>query len=178
MLACCLCTVCRPQKTDCLPKCECCPTQLNTWVLTYAFWLPLDTYTARKMTGAASAAWAPTLCAHLVGPKAKGHAPGSQQVHAAVHCDVCIPSSSFNRCAGQSRAGLRWQTCTLDVHLCDAHANHRTCIKSQIDGIGHMQTSLCFEAMRVGLLFCRPPTVPQPPTATWFASKQMQKCAV
>ena len=46
MLACCICTLCSPQKTDCLPKSECCPTQLNTWVPTYASWLPLHAYTA------------------------------------------------------------------------------------------------------------------------------------
>ena len=28
--------------------------------------------------------------------------------------------------------GLRRQTCTLDVHLCDVQSNHRACIKSQL----------------------------------------------
>ena len=46
MLACCICTLCSPQKTDCLTKSECCPTQLNTWVPTYASSLPLYAYTA------------------------------------------------------------------------------------------------------------------------------------
>ena len=83
-----------------------------------------------QVTG--SAAWAPTPRAHLVGPKAnlKVHAPTSQQVHAAVHCDVCIPSSSFNRCADQSRAWFALAdnarlmcTCVMDMQITDPVLN-------------------------------------------------------
>ena len=104
MLACCICAHCAVHRK--LTACQRVSAAQHSSTPGSPPMLPGCLFTLTlQVTG--SAAWAPTPRAHLVGPKAKGHAPTSQQVHAAVHCDVL--SSSFSRCADHG-PGLRRQS--------------------------------------------------------------------